>query len=247
MLRFRDSDHLYEEINDPSRKWSGVTTLISKFKEKFDDSISEKNSRDTQSKWFGVDPAEIRRIWKAEGDRSTSLGKQYHLKQELGEVTGIQCCPVVDEWKYAGVQQLQEGVYPEFLCYHPEYAVCGQIDRVEVINNVINIIDYKSNKEIKREGFRGKRMLPPINHLQDCHLMHYSLQLSLYAYILQYHNRNMTIGNLQIHHVKFEQIGEDKYGYPIYKQENGEFVVKSVEVIPVEYLKKEVDLILNSL
>jgi hypothetical protein len=46
---------------------------------------------------------------------------------------------------------------------------------------------------------------------------------------------------MQIHHIEFEQKAEDKYGNPIYHQdERGDFIVKRVNVINVPYLKREV-------
>lgn len=248
MLRFRDLDHRYEEIGNPGQQWTGVTTLISKFKSKFDNNIAYKNSADITSKWYGIDPLEIQRIWKAEADRSTTLGSWYHHKMEMSEITGIQCCPMIDEWKYAGDQKLIEGIHPEYLLYHPEYKVCGQADRLEVVGNILNCRDYKSNKKIETEGFRGKKMLSPLDHLDECHFNTYALQLSMYTYIGLHHNKHLKPGTLEIYHVVFENSGQDKWGYPITAvDKEGDYIVKEVKVIPVPYLEKECEAILNSL
>jgi hypothetical protein len=60
-------------------------------------------------------------------------------------------------------------------------------------------------------------------------------------YIILKHNPKLQPGNMYIHHVIFEQEGEDEFGYPITKYDhNNDPVVK--EVIPIElpYLKDEV-------
>jgi hypothetical protein len=247
MLRFLEKGHVYQDLVDINTKWIGVTTFLGKYKTPFDDNIAYKNSNDSASKWFGVPAETIKQIWKAEGERSTKLGSWYHRKQEESEVTGIQCCPVIDDWKYAGDQNLVEGIHPEYLLYNEEYLICGQADRLQVSNGLLNCRDYKSNKKIDRVSWNGKKMmLPPIQHLQDCHLTHYSLQLSLYTWIGLQHNPHLQAGKLEVYHVKFVEIGQDKWGYPIYLQDsNGDYVVKNVEVIPVPYLEKEIKMILE--
>lgn len=248
MLRFKEEGHIYQDIINPTRKWTGVTTVIGKYKGKFDDNIAYKNSKDPDSKWYKTPPEEIKRIWKQEADRSTTLGSWYHKKQEEGEVTGIQCCPVENEWKYAGNQILVEGIHPEYLLYHPDYAICGQADRLEVKENTLSVRDYKSNKKIETKSWNGKKMmLPPVSHLQECHLNIYSLQLSMYAVITLHHNPNLVIGDLEIYHVVFENSGYDKWGYPITAiDEKGDYVAKEVNIIKCEFMEKEVKAIMEN-
>lgn len=247
MVKFNDINHSYVSVIPDKKDWVSVTSIISKYKEKFNNAlVSERVSTDVNSKWYGLTPKEIIEIWESENKRSVELGKFYHTKMELGETTGIQCCPVIDEWKYASDQKLVEGVHPEFLLYHPEYRVCGQADRLQVADSLLNCRDYKSNKVITTEGFRGKKMLYPLQHLDDCHFNTYALQLSLYTYIGLYHNRQLQPGKLEIYHVQFENEGYDTWGYPITKvDKTGDYVVKEVVVVPVPYMKKEVELILE--
>jgi len=80
----------------------------------------------------------------------------------------------------------------------------------------------------------------PVNHLDDCNIKHYNLQLSIYAYIIKKHNPKLKIGKLTIQHVKFETVGEDSNGYPISKILNGEPVLKEVKIYELPYLKDEV-------
>ena len=83
-------------------------------------------------------------------------------------------------------------------------------------------------------------MFNPVNHLDDCNLNHYNLQLSLYAYIIKKHNPKLKIGSLTIQHVKFKLAGVDKNNYPISKIVNGEPVIEDVKMYELPYLKNEV-------
>jgi ATP-dependent exoDNAse (exonuclease V) beta subunit len=198
---FNAEDHSYKSLSPEEKiNWTSVTTVVSAFKKPFDaKKTAEKVSKKKTSKWYGVDPVIIQEIWKNEADRSTTLGTWYHNQREddlcslasieregitvpvfkpSGENNGIRVAPS---------QKLEPGVYPEHMVYLKSAGLCGQSDLVEVVNGKVNIIDYKTNKEIKMEGFTNwegvtDKMLPPVDNLDDCHFNHYALQLSIYMY-----------------------------------------------------------------
>lgn len=248
MIKFQDSTHLYTSIVSDNKKWLSVTGVLSTYKEKFQTmDRSESCSKNPDSPWFGIPPEEIRAIWKAEADRSTVLGSWYHKLRE-DELCCKNMSLEIDGWKYALPQKLEQGIYPEMIIYHPDYNLCGQSDKVECIGDTINVSDYKTSKKIDRRGFRGKRMLGVLRHLEDCELTSYSLQLSLYAKILQYHNPDKKIGKLTIEHIKFKVKELNKYGYPIHERTpEGGYIVENIEYIDCKYLEKEAGLILQSL
>lgn len=84
---------------------------------------------------------------------------------------------------------LEDGFYPELLLWNDEYKLAGQSDKVYITTikgkRYVDIDDYKTNKSIKKHGFKGKKMLPPLNDLQDCNYIHYALAISLYAWMLE--------------------------------------------------------------
>jgi hypothetical protein len=137
------------------------------------------------------------------------------------------------------------------MVYLRSAGICGQSDLVEVVNGKVNIIDYKTNKEIKMKGFTNwegitEKMLLPVNSLDDCHFNHYALQLSIYMYIILKHNPKLKPGKIFIHHVKFEIEKEDNWGYPIGKKdESGNPIVKEIIVIPIPYLVDEVQSVIH--
>ena len=106
---------------------------------------------------------------------------------------------------------LEKGIYPEYLIYRTSsdgvLKVAGQIDLLVKDGNDIYIYDYKTNKEIKQKSYfnRNKKsyecMKFPLNNVMDCNYMHYSLQLSLYAYLLQQINPEFNIKLLKLIHI----------------------------------------------
>ena len=255
ILKFTAHDHKYR--SEDNTDWLSVTSFISNFKQPFDaDKIAEKTSKSKKSKWYGMTPEEIKIAWKAEANRATTLGTWYHNCRE-GDICSFQdmerhgqTIPVFkpiekDGIKYSPNQKLVDGIYPEHMVYLKSAGICGQSDLVEVINGEVHITDYKTNKEIKTEGFTNwegitQKMNPPVAHLDDCHLMHYALQLSMYLYIILKHNPKLNPGTLTIHHVLFQESGRDKFDNPITALDtNGDPIVLDVIPYDLPYLKQE--------
>lgn len=256
---FNAKDHSYTSVEEDSIDWISVTTLISHFKKPFDaKAIAKKVTKRKNSKWYGIEPTLIEEIWQNESKRATDLGTFYHNQREADlcsfasmerEGTTVPVFKPVESdngIKIAPSQKLEPGVYPEHMVYLRSAGICGQSDLVEVVNGKVNIIDYKTNKEIKMESYVNwegisEKMAFPVNNLDDCNFYHYSLQLSVYMYMILKHNPKLKPGRIFIHHILFETEGEDKYGYPITKcLENGDPIVKDVKIIPVDYLIDEV-------
>jgi hypothetical protein len=154
--------------------------------------------------------------------------------------------------KLAPEQALIPGIYPEHFIYLKSAGICGQADRVEVVGDTIDLYDFKTNKEIKKEGFKmgtkTKKMLGPLSHLDDCNFNDYSLQLSIYMFMMLKHNYNLEPGIMQIEHIEFEIDHIDKNGYPVTKlDKDNNPIVKAVTPHAVPYLKKEVNALFNYL
>jgi hypothetical protein len=266
MIVFNADDHSYKSLDEDNIQWISVTTLVSHFKKPFDaKKIAEKVSKSKKSKWAGMDPVLIQQIWTNEADRSTTLGTWYHNQRESDicalssmEREGV-TIPVVkptevkEGVKLSASQKLDPGIYPEHMVYLRSVGICGQSDLVEIVNGKVNIIDYKTNKEIKMESYvdwegKSEKLLPPVDNLDDCHFYHYALQLSIYMYIILKHNPKLKPGKIFIHHVSFEIEAENDWGYPVTKRDaNGEPVLKEVKPIALPYLFEEVQSIMHYL
>ncbi len=261
MIRFSPNGHRYESILPDGIEWVSVSQLIANFKENFDAvPMSIKCSKNKKSKWYGMEPEEIRWCWKNKADRSCEIGTRYHAVQEAellsceiidiyGEEFRVQHPIIEDGIKKAPEQKIENGwIYPEHLVYLKTVGVCGQADRPEVINNLLHVTDFKTCEKIDTTSYfnpytgQSKMMLAPLSHLEDCNAIHYALQLSAYAYMMLRHNPNLSVGNLIIEHAVFETEGEDRYGDPIVKMDDwGNPVVKDIVQYPAKYLKTEVE------
>jgi len=265
MIVFTEENHSYKSINEPVIDWESVTTVVANYKQKFDEvAVSRKVCKNKKSKWFGLTPEFIVSIWKKESDRACNLGNWYHNAREVDLINcqtvgrggvNLTVFPAVtdsDGRKVAQDQKIGDGIYPEFMVYLRTEGLIGQSDLPEVLNSVVSIIDYKTNKEIKTEGFTNwegmtTMMKDPVSHLEDCNFNHYALQLSLYLYMILRQNPNLKVGDLIIHHVMFEEEPEpDEYGYPITKlSPTGDPIVRELVIYKMPYLKNEVMQILK--
>ncbi len=287
MLSFVDSSHSYTSLpGEQDIQWVSGTHLVGLFKQPFPADGHIKASKNSKGKWYKMDPNLIRTIWDNERDRSAVDGTFYHLRQETqmleaGQLPrGGRMIPVVpcvyapieegkELVKLAPVQKLEEGIYPEHFLYLKSAGICGQADICERVGDVINIGDYKTNKDEdlqvgSHKNWEGisKKMLPPLQHMEDCKWSHYCLQLSLYMYIALKHNPQCKPGKMTIYHVKFKhQLGDpdpitgkpgapltDPYGYPLYERDADRApIVDKVIELEVPYLKREVEIMLRYL
>lgn len=146
--------------------------------------------------------------------------KQFDFKNYgFGEISGDYTCN-----KDYYTLDLDKGVYPEFLiaCNSGDgfLRLAGQIDLLIINGNDAYIVDFKSNKELKKTSFYDKKkksnimMKFPVNNLQDCNFNHYQLQLSTYAYMLQTIRPELNIKKLILYHIDHdgnEMLHECKY------------------------------------
>ena len=193
-----------------------------------DDSVSKSDILETQ--------LEIKTKWKKENRESTILGTKYHLEKEresyeLGKefnMADLSYYPVFEKERIEGentqllddLYYLEDGYYPELLLWNNEHMIAGQADKVFISTledmRFIDIGDYKTNKEIKTENTYDN-MISPLDHLMDCNLNHYYLQLSTYAYLLEQFGYNVR--NISFDHNKLGLGEEVRYEVPYLKKE----------------------------
>ena len=149
----------------------------------------------------------IKAEWKHKNDVSKIKGTNYHNNKERVAITEgkeyldgvtinvndyktmLEGVSLEDLKRYNYFDCLPDGYYTELLLFHHDYKIAGTSDVViietdEFGDRWITINDWKTNKEIKTEN-RYDNMLYPVNHLNDCNYVHYNLQTSLYAYMLE--------------------------------------------------------------
>lgn len=215
-MKFIDGSHSY--ISNTGEQYLGVTSLIKKYEPKKDwtaiaTAFAKKHKKTVE---------EVQELWKEEGRKAIEKGVAFHSKMESDyvsrgevEIDGTKFkvipSPMEDGVKLAIPLKLEEAVYPEIIIYSDKYKISGQADLVEIINGKMHIKDYKTSKEIKIESYKHwknghEMMLYPMQHLMNCNYNQYALQLNIYMCLLKAHNRKLSIGKMQIHHIKDDEI-----------------------------------------
>lgn len=104
----------------------------------------------------------------------------------------------------------EHAVYPEIMLSYKadEYLkVVGQADIVIKDGDEISIYDWKTSKSIDKESFfdrntkKREMMKYPLENLMDCNYYTYSLQLSLYMYMIQQLHPKFKCKKLAIIHI----------------------------------------------
>jgi ATP-dependent exoDNAse (exonuclease V) beta subunit len=87
----------------------------------------------------------------------------------------------------------------EFVVGDKKTRICGTIDNLSLNKKTgkLALFDYKTNKEIKRQGYNNETLLSPIDTIPKCELGKYSLQLSLYKLILE-RNTKFEVGDCKV-------------------------------------------------
>lgn len=174
---------------------------------------------------------EILNEWRIKKEEACAKGTEFHKKKE-DETNGQVIClerslPVLSHKKreIADIWKIDNGVYAEFTVWNEEYIIAGQADKVVIEDEWIDVDDYKTSKFIEEKSFkhyiRGHQMMKaPLDHLMDCNLIHYTLQLSVYGWMIE-KKTGKKVRDLRVYHQR-----KDKW-------------------IKVPYLKDEVEMMLK--
>jgi len=173
------------------------TTLVHTLFDKFDaDKIITKmrNSRNwVRSPYKHMTDEQIKKKWKDSGDFAAKAGTKMHLQIEnyYNDVDHDKNSPEFRMFEeFVKDHPELEAYRPEWIVFDEESKVSGSIDMVYSRKNSKGeveyvIADWKRSKEIKM-GNRYQSGIDEFTHqLEDCNYNHYSLQLSLYKYILE--------------------------------------------------------------
>lgn len=132
--------------------------------------------------------------WRDGNKHACDLGSKFHLfKEQKTASDGFSTIGgITRKYKYRPYIQpdFEEGVYTETLMYLDEFALSGKFDEsIFFMKNGrmhFKLRDFKTNKKgIEMKAFRNQKMLYPLDNLPNCNYWIYSLQLSVYAFILE--------------------------------------------------------------
>ena len=206
-IKYYDEPHKYYVRK---KNLISVTTLLHKYKEKFD----EKYWSNIKAKQYGITDDEVIRCWRFINKKGTMKGSIIHdycenlFLNKVFEYPKIKILnefgfdPIINEYnttkKYVDnfVNDTYNKLIPiktELVIYDLEYLIAGMLDILfyNVKARELQIWDYKTNKKFTKES---KRKLSGIlSILGDDDLTMYSLQLSMYKYIIE-KNTDIKLG-----------------------------------------------------
>lgn len=261
-IKFLEDTHQYIDLE--GRELISVSVFTERFKEEVDwNAIAKRIARKQTKQGEPTTAEQVLKKWKNKGTMSAGIGSIYHsvrenelLNQDNPIFYDVSCskkpCDYIGGVKHSIPINLLENntVYPELMIYDTDYMICGQADKVIVTDKTIHVWDYKTDMEIKFKAFssqwvRPTKLLPPLDHLDDCNANIYSIKMSLYMYLLWKANKGrFKVGDLVIEHVQLER-DPDNDNLPILRK--GVPVVKKIEQIKLPYRKKEVMEMLETL
>lgn len=183
MVTLDPKTHTYKDAKGV--EYFSVTRFINKFVPEFD---FENKSKQYASK-YGLDVEEVRESWKQKNKQSTDFGTLIHEQIEnkllSKETTESKFDFVVDAIVERVKKDFNDGKFLlEHAVWDVDKRIAGTSDLIVEHKNSFNIIDFKTNKQIKyTNDYSEKFLLKPIDHLPNGEYFKYALQLSFYAFL----------------------------------------------------------------
>ena len=220
-IKYYDDKHKYFIGN---KELISTTTFIGKFKKPFNkDFWATKKAIER-----GVSKEQILLEWDDIKDTACARGSDLHSYSDNFMHNRVFPTDVSDalisQFKdfYKKFIQNNIVVRTEFVLGDEELGIAGMID-LFCYNNKTNkfyIADYKTNKKFEFDSKYNNYYLDPISHLDECEFNTYSLQTSIYRYIIE---KNIGI-----------ELGDSVVVW--FNEKNSKY-----EAIKCEYMKKEVE------
>jgi ATP-dependent exoDNAse (exonuclease V) beta subunit len=213
-IQFEESTHKYT-ISDGGA-YTSVTTFIKPLFDEFDaDRIIEgmmKSRKWPQSKYFGMEPNEIKSQWATTASEAASAGTQMHadIERYYNDEPVTNTSVEYGHFKTFAATCPLRPYRTEWTVYDEDVLLAGSIDMVfERPDGLLEIYDWKRTKSIEKANAWGKfGKHPAISHLPDTNYWHYALQLNLYKFILEhkYEKRVAALFLVRLHpeSTKFE-------------------------------------------
>ena len=196
-------DHIYRLNDDNDFQFTSVTTFVSKFFEEFDADFVARKLTSSHPKYKHMTVEELLAEWKKRADYGTYVHEEIETyindKIEPEDRKSLRAV----QWLTGYKMHSDFDLLSEKIIYSKELKLAGSIDLLlhNKKTDEYTIVDWKTSRKIDTSAFRHKTG----NHeatrdLEDCNFNHYSLQLSLYRYILEIYY-NLKIKNQMIVHI----------------------------------------------
>ena len=196
LLSFEPGEHKYTVAGRGGDR--SVTTAIAKCFPAFDaDEVIRgmmTSARWDQSKYYGLSPDQIKRLWREKGETAAAEGTKMHEAIEdhfngcpgaidrLGECERRQFAAFLDR-----LPETLEPYRTEWAIWDDELGLAGTVDMVfKNENGEFLIYDWKRTPKIERSNSWGKTATAEgLEHLPDSNFWKYGLQLNVYKTMLE--------------------------------------------------------------
>ena len=209
------NNHIYTLTSKPKVEFISVTTFIDQFFEKFDAIAIATKLVNSSPKYMDKTVDDVLKIWKESANHGTKVHEElenYILKKT----------PITEKKTVHGLKWLKNfilsgnfKIYPEVIIYSEKLKLCGTIDLLikNMENNKFLIMDWKTSKLINKKSYNRKVGLHAASkNIEDSKFNHYSLQLSLYRFLLE-EFYGLEIYNQSILHLKENKCKEENTPY----------------------------------
>jgi len=201
--------------------FKSVTTVLSMLEPEFNKeeialAISMQDPSKKKEQYQNMSQEEILAEWKRINDEANEYGTEVHEIMERYLLADKIYIPK-NEYERETILKFQEidpmttgVIYPETILFSEKHKLAGTADIIEMCDDYFNVWDYKTNKKLRFISEYNHWLKKPVSHLSDCQYSIYSLQLSIYAYMLQLETKK-KVGRLGLFYLnpetnKFELI-----------------------------------------
>lgn len=184
MITFDKEQHSYTH-NSTKEKYISVTTLLSKYKPKFD---KDKHSLRVAER-EGVSQELILEMWEAKNTAAKERGTITHKLFEdyfNGDKSNEEH-PLIQSYikQSEAILPRYNNLHSELLLYNEQYKVAGTADIIYEARDYFVVGDFKTNERFDVYNRFNGSLLAPVNHLDESHFNTYALQMSLYAFMYE--------------------------------------------------------------
>ncbi|MBC8408318.1 MAG: hypothetical protein H8E12_06275 [Rhodobacteraceae bacterium] len=213
-ITLEEEMHVYKLVDDPQFQFTSSTTFLGQFFAPFEQDKIAQHLVTNVPRYQGRTPEELKEEWKLASDIGTAVHKELEDYLRIGKAPVHLKAVQGQKWIDQNIPPWLK-VFPEVIIYSKELKLAGMIDAL-VFDSVLDeyvLIDWKTNKKISQDAYQGKvGTHEATKDIADCSFMRYSIQLSLYRYILETYY-GITVKNSFIVHLKTDDAAQYKCPY----------------------------------
>ena len=203
-ISLNKENHEYKLDTDPGILFTSVTTYVEKFFEGFDAQKIATKLVNNHPKYSSHTVESLIAEWNATADHGTKVHNE--IEEWIKEGTEPSEIKAINGKNWLESYKLNSNidVFSEVIIYSTELSIAGTVDILAKNNDTgeYELIDWKTSKKIETVSFGNKMGThEATKHIMDCNFYHYSVQLSLYRYILE-ECYNIKINNQLIAHIR---------------------------------------------